>query len=93
MNFYKSPEYLAKPIDYLTEIELKMGDIWGLGVILHELLSKSLPFDIRMSKSMENTANMTAQAWKAVSCQAIDFVQQLLKKDPNERLSDAFNAA
>ena len=91
--FYKSPEVMTKPTENLSENELKMGDMWGLGVILHELLSKTLPFDLRMTSISEHTVNMTAQTWKAVSLQAVDFVQQLLTKDPHVRLTDARNAA
>jgi len=60
LNLYKSPEYLTKPTDYLTDAELKTGDVWGLGVIVHELLSKTMPFDLRIPSETESTANMTA---------------------------------
>jgi serine/threonine protein kinase len=70
-----------------------MGDMWGLGMIVHELLSKTMPFDIRIPSDAESTANMTAQTWKHVSLQAIDFVQFLLMKDPNERIINPKTAA
>jgi serine/threonine protein kinase len=84
---------MIKPTNFLSDNELKMADMWGLGVILHELLSKTLPFDLRLTSTSDHIANMTAQTWKAVSLQAVDFVQQLLTKDPNDRLSDPRNAA
>jgi len=68
--------------------------MWGLGVILHELLSKTMPFDLRvLVTDSESTANMTAQTWKAVSLPAIDFVQQMLMRDPHDRISDPRLAA
>jgi serine/threonine protein kinase len=71
-----------------------MGDMWGLGVILHELLSKTMPFDLRlMVADNDSTANMTAQTWKAVGLSAIDFVQQLLTRNPQDRIIDARQAA
>mgnify|MGYP003349092324 CR=1 FL=1 len=62
-----------------------MGDLWGLGVILHELLSKCMPFDLRIASDAESTANMTASSWKAVSLSAVVFVQLVLMKDPAVR--------
>ena len=70
-------------------------DMWGLGVILHELLCTKLPFyndDENLYKN--NIVNMKLvldeeqdEMWKEVSSEAKDLVKKLLDKKPKTRLN------
>ena len=70
-------------------------DLWGLGVILHELLSTELPFfstDENTYKS--NIINQplvlnSTSLWDTVSMEAKDLIYKLLDKNPLTRPSAA----
>lgn len=88
-----APEMLVKE-SYCPKV-----DMWGLGVILHELLSTELPF--YSDNETEYKRNIVKQklqlqnesAWQKVSEQAKDLVEKLLDKNPERRLDakDALN--
>lgn len=48
LRVYESPELLAKDVMQISAEDLFAGDFWALSVILHELLTKTLPFDARV---------------------------------------------
>merc|ERR1719181_1759331 len=65
-------------------------DLWSLGVIVWMLLAGYPPFhgDERtmMTKIKSGQADWSHKSrWKPVSEEAVDFVQKLLKKDPDQR--------
>ena len=45
---YESPELLAMEVTDISEEDLYAGDLWAFSVIIHELLTKTLPFDSRI---------------------------------------------
>ncbi|KAF4671977.1 hypothetical protein FOL47_001064 [Perkinsus chesapeaki] len=68
-------------------------DLWSLGVIVYMLLSGSPPFhgsERDMLVSIEGCRyNMPEKKWANISPEAKDFVQRLLLRDPQERMSAA----
>lgn len=85
-----APEMLVKK-SYTHKV-----DIWGLGVILHELLSTELPFwdddenvykqnIVRQKLKIPDTSDN--EVWQEVSNQAKDLIRQLLDKNPVTRVS------
>lgn len=82
-----APEMLVKD-DYCYKV-----DMWGLGVILHELLSTELPFysdnEGHYKKNIvKKRLNLGKEIhWKNVSTLAKDLVEKLLDKDPEQRIS------
>mmetsp|Transcript_5860 Transcript_5860/g.14254 ORF Transcript_5860/g.14254 Transcript_5860/m.14254 type:complete len:557 (-) Transcript_5860:138-1808(-) len=69
-------------------------DLWSLGVIVFMLLSGYPPFhgsekDMRVKILNGSTDWSHKSRWKNVSQDAIDFVKQLLVKDPAARLDTA----
>ena len=69
-------------------------DMWGLGVILHELFSTKLPFYhedeiIYKQNIIEKQLNIDSkhQIWSSVSTEAKELVERLLDKNPLTRIS------
>ena len=48
LRVYESPELLSKDVTHVSEEDLYAGDLWAFSVIIHELLTKSLPCDARV---------------------------------------------
>lgn len=67
-------------------------DIWSLGVLLFILLSGKPPFDGATDDEIleavqKGTYKITGNNWKNVSKEGIDLVKQMLKYDPESRIS------
>ena len=84
---YVSPEVLQDiPYDQKT-------DLWSIGVVSYLLLSGVLPFDDENNnneiarKTVHEKTPFYPSLWNDVSKEAIDFVDQLLQKDPNNRMN------
>ncbi|XP_060527409.1 peripheral plasma membrane protein CASK isoform X2 [Cylas formicarius] len=70
----------------------KPVDIWAAGVLLHVLLSGTLPFHGSGRRLLEavcrgKLALNTAPQWELISDSAKDLVQQMLTVDPKQRIT------
>jgi serine/threonine protein kinase len=83
---YFPPEIYKAETD-IENINLKSVDMYSFGVVIHELISKTLPFNHQVESKLLSYENFTAQAFAQCSPQCKDFIQRLLKKNPSERLS------
>ena len=67
--------------------------MWGLGVILYQLLSSELPFYSKYSKThiqrivKQEITFDDNKIWNDVSAEAKDLLKKLLDKNPKSRLS------
>ena len=93
---YGTPYYIAPEI--LAGEYNEKCDIWSLGVLLFILLSGKPPFDgTTDDEILENVQKgvykITGSQWKLISKEGIELVKQMLKYDPETRISakDALN--
>lgn len=83
---YISPEQLSKS-DYDEKI-----DVWSVGILAFELLTGKPPFEediIKISRNEQEPKLSTLNFPKGVelSSEAVDFVEKLLREEPNERMN------
>ena len=67
-------------------------DLWSLGVLLHVMLSASLPFRAKekpllMRQVVQGKIDLSGPRWEGVSNQAKDLVRRLIVTNPAERLT------
>jgi serine/threonine protein kinase len=85
---------LCGTLDYLSP-EMVEGrghdaavDVWGLGVLLYELLVGSAPFQGESEKTVYRRIRMCNLKFPPyVNCGARDLIGQFLKKDPAKRIA------
>lgn len=88
--WYQSPELLE------TSSATPACDVWSVGIMAHQLLVGSFPFDDQRNKSDPSLAaiwrsifndplDLSGSSWKAISQEGKDFTSLLLNKDPNKR--------
>lgn len=80
---YLAPEMLQESSEHRFEV-----DIWGLGILMYELLVGKAPFE---SKSVQLTCQNITRApikfYSWMDADAIDLIQRLLKKNPMKRIT------
>ncbi|XP_024862849.1 ribosomal protein S6 kinase alpha-5 isoform X2 [Kryptolebias marmoratus] len=91
------PEYAAPEILKYDGYD-ESCDLWSLGVILYTMLSGQVPFQCQeknlthtsaeeiMKKIKQGDFSFEGEAWRNVSQQAKDLIQELLTVDPNKRI-------
>lgn len=83
---YMAPEVLLRQ-NYTAAC-----DMWSLGVVAYMLLSGQRPFhhpqrDQKIKLILESPLEFRGSSWQRVRSAAKDFIGQLLKKDPRQRMS------
>jgi len=86
---YLAPEVLRELTNFTFDHPV---DMWALGVLTYRLLIGSSPFptrDLEKKKDKILNANFdtTAHEWEKLTPKAKDFITNLLKVNPNERLT------
>ena len=71
---YQAPEMQDSSCEYGTEV-----DIWSVGMILHAMLSGSLPLSATPTFSLED------DVWNNVSDDSQQLITNMLQEDPQER--------
>ena len=65
-------------------------DLWCLGVLTFELLTGKAPFyHLSRKETMKKILNVESESIvypESMSAQAVDFIDRLIRKDPNERM-------
>ncbi|XP_030746571.1 peripheral plasma membrane protein CASK-like [Sitophilus oryzae] len=85
------PQYMAPEVVERRQYG-KAVDIWAAGVLLHVLLSGTLPFHGSGRRLYEAICRgklslSTATQWEFISDSAKDLVQQMLSVDPKQRIT------
>jgi aurora kinase len=65
-------------------------DLWCLGVLTYELLTGKAPFyHLSRKETVKKILNVETQSItypESMSAEAVDFIEKLIRKDPNERM-------
>jgi serine/threonine protein kinase len=78
--------YLAPKIVFNQEND-EAADIWGIGVLLFEIVTATLPFQGDDNATLEeNIKNLSIKWPKDINTDAKDLIEKILKKDPKQRL-------
>lgn len=87
LRCYESPELLYKDVSLVDEQDLYAGDFWGFSVLIHELLTKTLPFEPTVNLASGSQINPGAPNWGLVSAECKDFVMRALRRNSQNRLT------
>ena len=84
---YMAPEMLCKDSVFDERIES-----WSLGILLCKILTKKSPFEsysnaAQIKRIVLKEINFTEEIWTSVSIEAQDVIENLLKKNPNHRMT------
>ncbi|OHT16885.1 CAMK family protein kinase [Tritrichomonas foetus] len=87
-TFCGSPSYTAPECLKMTKYDGKKSDIWSLGVILYELATYEHPWVTgNVPKMIEQIQKARYTIPNTVSPACADLIKQILKVNPNERIS------
>ncbi|OHT14889.1 CAMK family protein kinase [Tritrichomonas foetus] len=82
-----SPEYSAPEI-FKGHKNTGLSDVWSLGVVLHTILLKIMPFSDPDYKRLTQKILYTESKYlNMLPPMASDLIQKMLKKDPSQRIS------
>ena len=87
---YLSPEVLD---NIIKKQEIKFntsGDIWSLGIITYKLLTRQFPFEGKMAEAIRDciqTGKIILPANSLYSLEILKFINNILKTDPQKRLT------
>ncbi|KAL1123191.1 hypothetical protein AAG570_002278 [Ranatra chinensis] len=85
-----TPQFMAPEVVERQQYG-KPGDIWSAGVLLHILLSGTLPFIGTRQRLYQSICagrlHLDSPVWESVSEPARDLVRKMLHIDPNQRLT------
>lgn len=84
------PCYMAPEV--LNEAYNEKADIWSLGVMTYELLSKRLPFDASCDQDLmlnirHGSYAFDGPAWRIISDEGKDLIKKMLTYNSNRRIS------
>ena len=84
---YMAPEMLCLDSVFDERIEA-----WSLGILLCKILTKKSPFEspseaAQIKSIVLEDINFTEEIWNTVSIEAQDVIENLLKKNPSERMT------
>ena len=87
-----TPYYIAPEI--ITGTYSKECDLWSLGVTIFLMLSGDIPFKgdsvAEVMKNInEETLKLEGEMWEFISAEGRNLVEQLLQKDPSQRITSA----
>ncbi|GMH33420.1 hypothetical protein BSKO_01254 [Bryopsis sp. KO-2023] len=96
LGFDGTPWFMAPEV--LSSEVVPESDVWSAGVMAHQLLTGNLPFDDKKNRKapalsavwraiLTEDVNFRKPYWMGISEPAMDFVKQLLVKDPTKRPS------
>ena len=76
----------------LNECYTEKADLWSVGVLMYQLLANRLPFDGNTDQDTmlairDGSFSFEGPAWRIISDEAKDLIKQLLRYNPNMRIS------
>ena len=88
--WYQSPELLE------TSTATPAADVWAVGIMAHQLLVGSFPFDDKKNRRdpslaaiwrsiLSDPLDLSGKSWNDISKEGKEFVSYLLQKDPLKR--------